>query len=94
MNYGKKFPLPVILALLGTGVMLCCGGTTAVGLFNRDSQTAAVAAKWSDLGLEGRQPVRDLWQQKNLGVFADSFSTQVPPHGAVLVKVGKANRAE
>ena len=64
-------------------------GTLAVGLFNRGPETTKVVAKWSDLGLQGDQPVRDLWRQKNLGVFTDSFYTMVPPHGAVLVKIGQ-----
>jgi alpha-galactosidase len=67
-------------------------GTLAVGLFNRGQEATTVTAKWSDLGLKGSQPVRDLWQQKDLGVSRDSFSARVPQHGAVLVKIGKANR--
>ena len=44
---------------------------------------------WADLKLDGPQPVRDLWQQKDLGSFADGYEAAVPPHGAVLVKVGQ-----
>ncbi|KPJ64916.1 hypothetical protein AMK68_00060 [candidate division KD3-62 bacterium DG_56] len=69
-------------------------GTTAVGLFNRGSFGAEVTAKWADLGLEGPQPVRDLWQNKDLGTFDGSFGAQVPAHGAVLVKIGKPNRSD
>jgi alpha-galactosidase len=64
-------------------------GTIAVGLFNRGPQSAIVTAKWSDLGLTGRQPVRDLWQQKNLGMAQDVFRAQVPAHGAILLKIGR-----
>ena len=64
-------------------------GTLAVGLFNRGPKRTEVVARWSDLGLRGRHPVRDLWQQKDLGVFGDSFTAQVPAHGAALVKVGR-----
>jgi len=67
-------------------------GTMAVGLFNRNLEAAKVTAKWSDLGLQGSQPVRDLWQQKNLGGCTGSFSATVPQHGAVLVKIGRPNR--
>lgn len=28
------------------------------------------------IGLSGRQPVRDLWQRKDLGVFTDSFTAK------------------
>ena len=64
-------------------------GTKAVALFNRGLQAATVNVRWSDIGVTGRQPVRDLWQQRDIGTFADRFSTRVPAHGAVLVKVGR-----
>jgi alpha-galactosidase len=69
-------------------------GTLAVGLFNRGVETVKVAAKWADLGLKGPQPVRDLWQWKNLGVFNGSFAADVPAHGAMLVKIGRPKRRE
>ena len=64
-------------------------GTVAVGLFNRGGAPAEVTARWADVGVQGEQPVRDLWRQKDLGAFTDSFKATVPRHGAVLVKVGK-----
>jgi alpha-galactosidase len=63
-------------------------GTLAVGLFNRGLKRLWVTAEWSDLGLKGTQPVRDLWQQKDLGAFTDRFKVEIPRHGAVLLKVG------
>ena len=63
-------------------------GLFVVGFFNRDDyvpQTAAV--KLSDLKLKGSCVVRDLWRQKDLGTFGDQFSTEVPVHGVVLVRV-------
>lgn len=67
-------------------------GTVAVGLFNRGSGRTTVTAHWSDLGIKGRQPVRDLWRKRNLGEHSGSFAAQVPGHGAVLVKIGAADR--
>jgi alpha-galactosidase len=69
-------------------------GTVAVGLFNLSMDAQKVTAKWSDLGITGSQPVRDLWQKKNLGNFKDSFTTAVPAHGAILVKIGKPDRTD
>jgi len=43
----------------------------------------------ADLKLEGSQPVRDLWRQKDLGPTSDKVSTSVPYHGAVMLKLGK-----
>lgn len=65
-------------------------GSKAVGLFNRGESASRVAARWSDLGLSGRQRVRDLWRQKDLGVFEGKFEAMVPTHGVVLVKVERA----
>lgn len=64
-------------------------GTQAVALFNRGLHAASVTARWSDIGAAGRQEVRDLWRHRDLGVFADRFSTTVPAHGAMLLKVGR-----
>jgi alpha-galactosidase len=63
-------------------------GTLAVGLFNRGLRRCFVTAKWSDLGLAGVQPVRDLWRNKDLGSFAERFKVEIPRHGAVLLKIG------
>ena len=63
-------------------------GTVAVGLFNRGLDEADVTAKWSDVGISGRQPVRDLWQKTDLGAFEAQFGARVPAHGSVFVKIG------
>jgi alpha-galactosidase len=65
-------------------------GTVAVGLFNRGLAAAKVTARWSDIGVSGSQPVRNLWQQRDLGTFSNQFVADVPAHGAVLVCVGRA----
>jgi alpha-galactosidase len=62
-------------------------GSKAVGLFNRSENETKIAGKWSDLGLTGKQKVRDLWRQKDLGEFADQFEASVPRHGVVLVRI-------
>jgi alpha-galactosidase len=62
-------------------------GSKAVGLFNRGAGTQNVTAKWSDLGLTGKQTVRDLWRQKDLGGFDDQFSAPVGRHGVVLLRL-------
>ena len=63
-------------------------GTVAVGLFNRGKKAAKVSIHWNEVGLAGALPVRDLWQQRDVGEFADQYSVEVAPHGAALVKVG------
>lgn len=62
----------------------------AVGLFNLSDEAATVTARWSDLKIMGRQTVRDLWRQKNLGLFETQFTMTVAPHGAELISVRPA----
>jgi alpha-galactosidase len=65
-------------------------GSKAVGLFNRGEDAAPVTVKWSELGLTGKQMVRDLWRQKELGLVQGEFQTPVPRHGVVLLKISPA----
>ena len=65
-------------------------GTVAVGLFNRGKTAAKIEVNWSDLGLSGALPVRDLWQQRDLG-SAQNYATQVAPQNATLIKIGTPN---
>jgi alpha-galactosidase len=65
-------------------------GSRAVGLFNTGTNgTISVTVKWSDLKIHGRQHVRDLWRQVDLGSFKDEFSMPVAPHSAELVKISQ-----
>jgi hypothetical protein len=41
----------------------------AVGLFNLDSTSKKITVKWSQLQVQGKQKVRDLWRQFDLGIF-------------------------
>jgi alpha-galactosidase len=62
-------------------------GTKTVGLFNRGETESEAVARWADLGLSGKQTVRDLWRQKDLGQYTSEFSAKVPRHGVVLVRL-------
>ncbi len=62
-------------------------GSKAVGLFNVGYQDAQMTVNWQDLGIGGRQIVRDLWKQTDLGAFDEKFQVTVPHHGVVLVKI-------
>ncbi len=64
-------------------------GSKAVGLFNRGKVAAEVTVNWSDIQVSGKQAVRDLWRQKDLGVSKDKFTAQVPAQGVVMVKISK-----
>jgi alpha-galactosidase len=62
-------------------------GSLAVGLFNRGEGLKAIEAKWEDLGVRGPQKARDLWRQRDIGVFEDRFGACVARHGVVLVRL-------
>jgi alpha-galactosidase len=64
-------------------------GSKAVGLFNRGVWKSEIKVWWNDLGIQGKQVVRDLWRQKDLGTFENAFKTDVPRHGVVLVKISR-----
>ena len=64
-------------------------GSIAVGLFNRSFRESEVTADFSDLKINGEYKIRDLWRQKDLGGFTDSFTVSVPRHGVAFVKISK-----
>ena len=66
-------------------------GSTAVGLCNRGEIAAEVAVKWSDLSLGGKQHLRDLWRQRDLGEYNGHFKANVPRHGVLLVRMRMVN---
>lgn len=62
-------------------------GALAVALFNRGESEGEVVATWSDLGLSGKQAVRDLWRQQDVGEVEDAYRVMVPRHGVRFVKL-------
>ncbi len=62
-------------------------GSKAVGIFNRSEVEGPFTLKWSDLGISGKQTVRDAWRQKDVGTMNNEFAPVVPRHGVVLVKI-------
>lgn len=66
-------------------------GSIAIGLFNREEKETKITAYWSDINISGKQYVRDLWRQKDLGKFNNKFTASVPRHGVVLVRMHAEN---
>ncbi len=64
-------------------------GGRAVALLNRGTVADDISAQWTDLGYPAHMSakVRDLWAKRDRGVFTTAFSSQVPPHGVVMVTV-------
>ncbi len=76
-------------------------GSYAVGLFNIDGygKTPESYFRWgnespkeytldlSKLGLNGKFTIRDVWRQKEEGVFDHTFKTSVRHHGVMLLRI-------
>ena len=68
--------------------MLSGSNTRAMMFLNRTTQAARIVAYWNEIGLPiGSATVRDLWEQKDLGVYNYGYIANVPAHGVVLLKV-------
>lgn len=66
-------------------------GSLAVGLFNLSLKPATISVDWGDLGIHGKRTARDVWRQRDIGSFDTAFSSAVPAHGVMLVRlIGKS----
>lgn len=50
-------------------------------------ETSSVSVSFEDIGIDGKATVLDLWSNKNLGEFDDSFSRELKQHGAGLYRI-------
>ena len=82
---------PLSRDLNNTGSQIWAGqmstGEWVVGFFNREGSPQERSIGFSQLGLTGDVNVRDLWANQDLGSM-NSFSTSVPAHGCVVIKLG------
>ena len=62
-------------------------GSKAVGLFNLSPLPRKISISGTELGVRGKQTIRDLWRQKNIGAFDKAFAAEVPDHGVVFVRL-------
>src|SRR5881409_1282909 len=66
------------------------GGAQAIGLFNRGDAPAKITVKWSDLGLKSAPVrIRDLWTHSDLKLDGLEYSSTVPVHGVVMLRLSK-----
>lgn len=88
---GKQGHLVMQQGAIAVMVKPLADGSRAVGFFNREQGVVTVTLKFADVGLGASATVRDLWERKDLnkdgGKFQGSFTTDVPEHGTVLVKI-------
>lgn len=63
------------------------GGALYVGLFNLSDSARDVTVDLASLGLRRGVLVRDLWQQRDLGVYKRAIGGPLPAHGCALLKI-------
>lgn len=66
----------------------------AIGMFNRSEEPLIVVAKWTDLGQRSAYYVHDVWANRNLGKQRQSWSAEIPPHGAVLLRITRVKQQQ
>jgi alpha-galactosidase len=64
-------------------------GSQAVGLFNRSDAALGLQLDSKLIGAQPSAKLRDLLDHKDLGPIKDLYSTEVPGHGVVLLRVSK-----
>ena len=62
-------------------------GSLVFALFNTHLAPTAITVDFGSLGIEGRWLVRDLWRQKDLGIYSDHYTAEVPGHATTLVRL-------
>ena len=65
---------------------------TYLALFNMtDESPLDLDVKLSDLGLQGKARIINMWSGENLGVFEGGFTQNLVPHASGLYKIEVAN---
>ncbi len=63
-------------------------GSVAVALLNRGEAPGQLSVSWKSLGLAGKNiTARDLWTHAPVVAAGETYSTTVPKHGVVMLKV-------
>jgi hypothetical protein len=66
-------------------------GSLAIGIFNLSDRAKTDKLSFSALHLATRLKLRDIWRQKDLGIFSASYPFTLPAHGVLLLKA-KSNQ--
>jgi alpha-galactosidase len=67
-------------------------GSLAVGLFNLGEETRNVGVSWSELEIGGDRRVRDLWRQKDVGIFEGGYAVDIERHGVFMAKLVESSQ--
>jgi alpha-galactosidase len=62
-------------------------GNKAIGVFNLGKESRKYTLNFSDIDINAKIKIRDVWRQKDIGTFSGKYETTVPSHGVILLKV-------
>ncbi|MBO7684032.1 MAG: putative Ig domain-containing protein [Kiritimatiellae bacterium] len=62
-------------------------GSLVFALFNTADTVTRIAIDYDSLGIEGKWLARDLWRQKDEGIFGIRYSVEVPGHATHLARL-------
>jgi alpha-galactosidase len=62
-------------------------GSKAVGFFNLGPKKEKLQFILSNIGIHGKQKIRDIWRQKDLGDFENVFPAEINSHGVIFLKM-------
>lgn len=64
-------------------------GSKVIGLFNLSKMEKIFKVKFNEVGFEEREKVtiRDLWKQRELGIFEQFYKARISPHGVKLLRI-------
>lgn len=66
-------------------------GNVIVGFFNlRQDKDAEISVFWREMEMCCGQMARDLWRQKDIGIFSDEMTVRVGPLGCAVIKLTPA----
>lgn len=57
-----------------------------LALYNTHRTATLITVDFAALGLDGKWLVRDLWRQRDLGVYTGHFAEELPGHATMLVR--------
>ncbi len=64
-------------------------GDVAVGIMNVYHLSRPITFNFKDAGLKGTYDLRDVWRQKDIGTFTDSYTGVIPGHATLVLRMRK-----
>ena len=64
-------------------------GSLGVAFLNRSEETRPIVAHWSDLEIEGKYQVKDLWSHQETGILDEVVSADVEAHGCAVFRLDR-----